>query len=320
MSELLLHRGGSTPINSPWVPNGQPYFGPLYSEGVNEPYAQEFWVRDQGLVGQINPNEAKRLAMQEGRYLSGLGEGPDGIGAVDFGGSIGDDPNFPTAELEHLEELDDNYGSGIFSGSGNQLGRATANAEMGVFSSNYSLPGYIGREIPYAVSKEVTDITDDADVVVVPGGGFQYIESNSHVTPPPVLGPTPRPPHKLGTHRAPSGPYDTYVQIDDGADQGPLNPYAPDRTMPRYGRPARDPQNYVKAVAPAPTQRIMPRALQPSMPASSIVTPLSGDEPSKSPPSVGEMFLWGALVGVGVGTGVLAYQAWRDKRKPRRAY
>jgi len=83
------------------------------------------------------------------------------------------DPMYRDTVLQQLEQEEDSFGSGIF----DQTGRdATSNADLGVFASNYSLPGYIAREVPFTVSREIQDITDDAAVVTVPGGGLTYIE------------------------------------------------------------------------------------------------------------------------------------------------
>ncbi len=83
------------------------------------------------------------------------------------------DPMYRDNLLQQLEAEEDSSGSGIFDGDGRQ---ATSNANMGVFSSNYSLPGYVSREVPFTVSREVQDITDDAAVVTIPAGGLNYIE------------------------------------------------------------------------------------------------------------------------------------------------
>lgn len=156
------------------------------------------WIRNQDMVGQINPIEEARMRRIQGRNLSGFGSVAEDLetsGPSNAGQSLAD-----------MEMLDDTYGSGIF----DQLGRqATSNAGTGVFESNYSLPGYVGREIPFTVSPEVRDLTDDADVVVVPSGGMAYVEREGRLVgprrltegrpPPPSVkqtplttGPTPR--------------------------------------------------------------------------------------------------------------------------------
>ncbi|MCP4248747.1 MAG: hypothetical protein GY778_17020, partial [bacterium] len=120
------------------------------------------------------------MRAEHGRYLSGLGgESPSG--------EVGYDPAYQGQEMYELEHQDDTYGSGIFDPGGRS---ATANANMGVFASHYSLPGYLAREVPFTVSRDVSDITDDAEVVIVPSGGLTYVESRGKLTRPAVLGPT----------------------------------------------------------------------------------------------------------------------------------
>jgi hypothetical protein len=90
--------------------------------------------------------------------------------------------------LRELEGEDDVYGSGIF----DQSGRGpTVHATLGVFEDHPSLPGYVGREVQFAVSKEVADITSGADVVVVPGGGMSYQERGGKIVQYDRFGPTP---------------------------------------------------------------------------------------------------------------------------------
>lgn len=165
--------------------------------------------------------------MEHGRYLSGFG-------SASPSGATGYDPAYQDQHVYELEGQDDVYGSGIF----DPKGRAgTANPDLGVFASHDSLPGYIAREVPFTVSRDVTDITDDADVVIVPGGGMSYIAPTASVTGPAVLGPTWRPPEiqPAGWTR-----YDQpYAFMNKAGQQGTvLNPNAPVKGPPLY-RPRR---------------------------------------------------------------------------------
>lgn len=85
-----------------------------------------------------------------GRQLKGFGNIDESRSLTPGGysGSVGNDPKYFTSHLKQLEQSDDVFGSGIFDG----VGHSTANADTGIFASAYSLPGYVGREVPYAVS------------------------------------------------------------------------------------------------------------------------------------------------------------------------
>lgn len=244
---------------NPRTPSNQPYYG--------EVYPSDEVVRRRAFVGQINPTERERLKMQYGRYLSGYEE------PTDFGGSIGEDPNYPNPELQTMEMEDDAFGSGIF--SGNQV---TGNQDTGVFESSYQLPGYVARETPFAVSRDVSS-AQGHEMVYIPAGG--YISRN-----PPVLGPTPQP-YPLPT----------------------LNADAPVQEMPTFG-PPRDPQWSVERL---PLE--MTRSIMPSWPRlTRMPTAFGQDEPKSSPPTAGQMFLWGGVLGAGVGLGALALGFWRKKK------
>jgi len=114
-----------------------------------------------------------------------------GFGSSDMSGATGYDPQYQGQEVYELEGEDDTYGSGIFDPSGR---KGTSNPNMGVFASHDSLPGYIARDVPFTVSRDVTDITDDADVVSIPGGGMYYVERGGKNVGAAIMGPTWKPP------------------------------------------------------------------------------------------------------------------------------
>lgn len=161
------------------------------------------------ITGQLNPVSAREFAAQNGRYLSGFGSHPTppeteiGVERAEH------------AELFDLENEDDVLGSGIFDPSRRP---ATSNANTGVFASHYSLPGYQARETPFVVNPEITDLTDDASIVTVPGGGMAYVESRGR-----LLGPAcpqqPPPPRGLSPAHVTSQ-YETYAQMDPNPRQG----------------------------------------------------------------------------------------------------
>lgn len=315
------------PAANPRMPHREPYYGPLYGRGIQNVYAPEPWIRNLWRLGQASPNTIERMKMEHGRYLSGLGAapGPDGLGDAQvwdpYYGSTGADARYASPELNMLEAKDDVYGSGIFSGGGNVGGGsvndapATANGQMGIFSSAYSLPGYLGREVPYTVSRDISDITDDGDVVMIPAGGMFHVEKDGYIVAPPVLGPTPRPP-AMTTHRPPTSPLSNgYTKLTAGPPQTPLNPNAPVRPPPTY-RPKRTWQGAMVPVPSAPPQTPMPLSTpQPRMPLTSIVDPLDprvaiGEAPE--PPSATTMFLWGGALGAGAGLLLVLLQSFRE--------
>jgi hypothetical protein len=216
----------------------QPYYGPLYDQGTQTMRALEPWLRNIGRVGQLNPTVQEKFNVRHGRFLSGLG-GPPALTPD------GSDPRYRSGHLKRLEGRDDVYGSGIFDGP---EGKPTANAEMGIFSSEYSLPGYVGREVPFAVSRDITDITDGGAVVMVPAGGKAVIEDGGHHIPPPVLGPTQRAPALTTPQPTPID--QVYVDLQpDASARPPLNQYEPQRPMPSYAQPSR---NFLEPVTPLP--------------------------------------------------------------------
>lgn len=202
---------------SSWSPGSageQPYEGPLYSD----PAAAHNLMR----VGEVSPTVREAMRAQHGRYLSGLGsEGAD-------------DAHYQGQLTYAMEEQDDSFGSGIFDPPGRG---ATANAGMGVLSSNYALPGYIAREVPFTVSRDVTDINSGAEVVNIPAGGLVVVEDRGKLTRPAVLGPTWVPPsiEPAGV----TGREQPYAFLNrPGQPSSALHPGAPVRPPPSY-RPDR---------------------------------------------------------------------------------
>lgn len=152
-------------------------------------------------TGQLNPQFANHFASQNGRYLSGLGAT-----------SMSRQPEQVAERAEHaeiydLEGQDDVLGSGIFDPYRRP---PTANSNVGVFASHYSLPGYHARERPFEVNTEITDLTADAQVVGIPSGGMAYIEHGG-AQPYPQIGPS-APSMRLGP-AATTNQYEPYVEL-----------------------------------------------------------------------------------------------------------
>lgn len=223
-------------MSNPRTPAQQPYYGPMYGDRM---------AQASMLEGGPNPDTVATMRKNYGRYLAGFGgESPSG--------AVGYDPRYQGQEIYDLEGQDDTYGSGIF----DPAGRAgTSNPNMGVFASHDSLPGYIAREVPFTVSRDVTDITDNADVVIVPGGGMAYVEQRGKLTGPAIMGPTWRPPQiePAGwTHRD-----QVYAFENRGNQKGHyLNPNAPVTGPPRFG-PDR-PEAQAQPVPMSPNWQPMP--------------------------------------------------------------
>ena len=275
-----------------YTPHAQPrqlYYGPVYAEGEQTVRALEPWIRNLAKVGQLNPLQKARLAMQHGRYLSGLGAAPV---APDGGDAL-----YEAGHLQHLRALeqdDDSYGSGIFDGPD---GAPTANAEMGVFTSAYALPGYVGREVPFTVSRDITDITSGGAVVMIPAGGKSAIEEEGALVPYPVLGPTPRPP-RLRPPR-PTSIDQVYVNVEPPPGRAPLNAGVPIRRVPSM-QPARSGQRPVRRIPSFPAMRRIPsRPAERDLPYRSTVNPLGSAEDTGATP--GQLAFAGLMVGAAVG-------------------
>lgn len=168
-------------MRDPRTPSEQLEYGPLY--------ARDFLPRNMAHIVSSSPGSVRAMRKWYGRYLSGLNG--DGLGSEDLMGQVGWDSVYQDQHIYDLEREDDSFGSGIFDPDGRG---GTANSDMGVFASHYGLPGYSAREVPFTVSRDITDITDDADVVAVPGGGMYYVERKGRLSGAAITGPTWRPP------------------------------------------------------------------------------------------------------------------------------
>jgi len=223
-------------VSNPRQPANQPYYGPMY--------ARDFADRNLARIGSVSPITKERLMMEHGRHISGFG-------SVE---SPGYDRKYRSPLLKELQEDDDTYGSGVFDPLGSP---GTANDNLGIFASHGSLPGFIAREVPFTVSRDESDITDGAEVVIVPGGGMSYVESRGKLVGPAVLGPTWRPPPLQ-----PAG-WTSHDQVyapmwhGDPVPAPALNPNAPVKGPPTY-RPASSPQPFDAAVPWAPAESGVP--------------------------------------------------------------
>ena len=229
-------------MSNPRTPAHQLYYGPMYGDELAQQIPH---------LGGQNPATVERMRKNYGRYLSGFGgESPDG--------AVGYDPRYQGQEIYDLEGEDDTFGSGIFDPEGRG---GTANANMGVFASHDSLPGFIARDVPFTVQNDVTDITDNAAVVSVPGGGMAYVEKNGRPGGAAVMGPTWRPPQI-----EPAG-YTRHDQVyafmnKPGQRGHDLFPGAPLRRQPPLRRPARTSTNYAERVPWSPSETSVPFDMQ----------------------------------------------------------
>jgi hypothetical protein len=201
--------------------------------------------RYQRRIGQDAPATREYQRMLHGRYLSGFGEDAPALGPS------GQDPGYESSEMSEMEDADDVFGSGIF----DEPGRPTSNNTMGIFASEYGLPGYVAREVPYAVSKDVTDVANGGAVVFIPAGGYYHIEDDGRVVPHPVLGPTPRPPANVPAPLTMMT--DPYVNIQQGPERDDLNAGYPNIPMPSY-QPRRAAYPPIDRVADYPMARVVP--------------------------------------------------------------
>lgn len=147
----------------PQTPADQLFYGPLY--------ATSYADRNLHHLISSSPQTVSTMRQRYGRYLAGL----DG---ESMSGKVGYDPQYQDQHVYDLEKEDDTFGSGIFDAGGRG---GTSNANMGVFASHYSLPGFIARDVPFRVQSDVTDITDGAAVVSIPGGGLLAVDDRGTV-------------------------------------------------------------------------------------------------------------------------------------------
>ena len=226
-------------LRGPSTPAMQPYEGAMWPDGI-----QAYHER----VGEDHPATREYQRMQHGRYLTGFGD--DDPGLLPDGG----DPGYESGDMAAMEEADDVFGSGIF----DPPGRPTSNNTMGIFASDYGIPGYVAREVPYAVSQDVTDVADGGAVVYIPAGGYYHIEDDGRMVPHPVLGPTPRPPANV------PAPYTDvatpYVTIQpESASRPPLHDGYPVIPMPTY-KPARAAYPPVQTIPDYPPSSVVRRS------------------------------------------------------------
>jgi len=186
------------------APSNQLYDGPVFDPS---PISAEL-----AITGQVNPIVARTQATEHGQFLSGLGD-PDPMHEPDVVENVIERAEH--AEVYDLEQQDDVLGSGIFDPYHRP---GTSNTNTGVFASHNSLPGYVAREVPFTVSNEVTDLTDDASIVVVPGGGMAYVEADGRLKGPAAHGMPP--PHPNLRPHAPTSQLQPYVDLTPQAPRG----------------------------------------------------------------------------------------------------
>lgn len=260
-----------------------------------------------------------------------------GYGNETPSGERGIDPRYQSDELNELESQDDTFGSGIFDPGGRA---ATANTNMGVFASHYSLPGYAAREVPFTVSRDVTDITDNAEVVVVPGGGMVYVEEHGKLQRPAILGPTWSPQAIQPAGCTARDQVYAFMTRPGEPPRPPLNPNAPVVAPPTY-HPQRDNKYWIEAVpgrpqpcdlARRPASHLVPRrytvdplergmaikrACPPHAHGQPRAMPAFGaepvPEPDKQPASAGQLLLAGLILGGA--TGLVVSLAKKKKKR-----
>jgi hypothetical protein len=101
------------------------------------------------------------------------------------------EPAYAYNELAVLAEMDDIQGNGIFDPYGSQK---NIHPGAGVFATNYNLPGYHAREVPFSFSEE-RDVTTGRPIRAVPSGAvandssaqIAYIEQGLYPRPQPML-------------------------------------------------------------------------------------------------------------------------------------
>jgi hypothetical protein len=157
------------------------------------------------LIGQLNPTVARRFLRSHGRTLAGV----EDMTQTQVQNPEEQDERGFDPLLYEMERDDDCYGSGVFDA---QDRLPTVNRDMGIFGANYNIPGYIGREVQYAVSPEVSDISTGAEMVFVPSGGATFQEQGGRPIMYDCVGPPARAP-KFQLPTAPTRRTDTYVSL-----------------------------------------------------------------------------------------------------------
>lgn len=187
----------------PTIPSRMPYLRPEGSRG--DPTRDMFTVV-QYKIGQVGPAAEDGWKMAHGRYLAGLS------GENETQQPWAPEEREPAGSDDHLRDLereDDVYGSGIFDAYGRP---GTINPNLGCFADHPSLPGYVDREVLYHVHKDIADITNGADVVVVAPGGMTYQERGGRPVDYDGRGTAPcRPDYRPAP---PTGQDDVYVSLD----------------------------------------------------------------------------------------------------------
>jgi len=100
-------------------------------------------------------------------------------------------PAWATKDLNRMAADDDVQGNGIFDPPGTH---PNIHPDAGVFSVNYSLPGYHAREIPFSET-EVRDVTTGRPIRAVPSGAvafdsaaqIAFLEAGLYKPPEPII-------------------------------------------------------------------------------------------------------------------------------------
>ncbi len=219
------------------------------------------------IIGQPNPYDEERFNMQNGRYA--------GLGNDEPVDNVGGDSRYESTALYELEKQDDSFGSGIF----DQAGRSTQNVDMGVFASDYALPGFVAREVPFAISEDIKDV-NGADVVMVPAGGATFVEAGGRLRSPSHV--------SAGREIVPTGRNNPYVNMTPQAEQ--LNPT-------RQWTRSLQKSALMPSLATDVQQRVLGRQ---NITVPAVESMALGSLSSLADSPVKAIF-WGALLGVGVG-------------------
>ncbi len=185
----------------------QRYYGPMWDE---DPISKNLWQ-----TGSLNPTRRLRELQFHGRALTGVPM--NGLGGPTY--RVGGDSKYNDSDATKArEEMDDVYGSGIFDEGGRG---PTVNPELGIFGDNPSIPGFIGREVQFAVSTEVAD-ANGRPIVVVPGGGLFYAEQRGKPVDPQIRGPVP--PKPPWAPSVPTGRMQPYARTTGRRNSTPSHP------------------------------------------------------------------------------------------------